>query len=171
MYNLKRLQGRFATDTFYADMKYLHGNTCCQVYSHKVGFYACYPKLNVKGGSLGEALDDFVHDFGVPEHVTFDCFQYQFGPNTKFNKNLRRYRIYHHISAPRRPNKNSDEGAIREIKSRFYRTMERKCVPKRIWDYLAVCICETGNLSVSSSRYARGRMALEIVTGETPDIS
>ena len=74
MYNIKRLLGRFATDTFYADMKYLHGNTCCQVYSHKVGFCACYPKLNAKEGSLGESLDDFVHDFGVPEHVTFDGF-------------------------------------------------------------------------------------------------
>ena len=74
MYNLKRLQGRFATDTFFADMKSLHGNTCCQLYSHKVGFASCYPKLNAKGGSLGETLDDFVHDFGVSDHLTFDGF-------------------------------------------------------------------------------------------------
>ena len=40
MYNLKHLQGHFATDTFYADIKYLHGNTCCRVNSHKVWFYA-----------------------------------------------------------------------------------------------------------------------------------
>ena len=49
--------------------------------------------------------------------------------------------------------------------------MERKRVPKRIWDYPEVWICETGNLSDSSSRYSRGRTALEIITGETPDIS
>ena len=49
--------------------------------------------------------------------------------------------------------------------------MGRMKVPKRIWDYLAVWVCETGNLSVSSSRYANGRTGLEMITGETPDIS
>ena len=32
MYNLKRIQGRFATNTLFADMKSLHATTCCQVY-------------------------------------------------------------------------------------------------------------------------------------------
>ena len=49
--------------------------------------------------------------------------------------------------------------------------LQRKNVPQRLWDYLLVWICETGNLSVSSSRYANGRTPLEIITGETPDIS
>ena len=49
--------------------------------------------------------------------------------------------------------------------------MYKKRAPKRIWDYGLVWICETGNLTVSSSRYAKGRTALEIITGETPDIS
>ena len=111
-------------------MKYLHGKTCCQVYSHKVGFYACHPKLNARGDNIRETLDDFVHDFGVPEHLAFDGFQSQVWGNMNFNNNLCRYRIDHHISAPRRPNKNSAEGSIREIKRRFYRTMESKRVPK-----------------------------------------
>ena len=63
MYNIKCLRGHFATDTFFADMKSLHGNTCCQIYLHKVGFAACYPKPNTKGDSLGKTLDDFVHEF------------------------------------------------------------------------------------------------------------
>ena len=40
-----------------------------------------------------------------------------------------------------------------------------------VWDYLAVWICETGKLYVSSERYAKDRTALKIFTGETPDIS
>ena len=40
MYRLKQLQGQFATDTFFDDMKSLHRNTYCQVYSHKSGFAA-----------------------------------------------------------------------------------------------------------------------------------
>ena len=99
MYNLKSLQGQFTTDTFYAGMKYLRGNTCCQVYSHKFGLSACHPKLNLRGASLGETLDGFVHNFGVPKHLTFDGFQTQVGGNRKLNKNLRRYRINHHIYA------------------------------------------------------------------------
>ena len=74
MYNLKRLQGHFSTNTLFADMKSLHAKTCCQVYLHKVRFAACYPKLNAKGDSLVETLDDFVHDFGSPEHLTFYGF-------------------------------------------------------------------------------------------------
>ena len=112
MYNLKILWGRLATDTFYSDMKYHHGNTCYQVYSHKVGFYDCLSNINAKGGSIGETLDEFVREFGVPEHLTFDVFQSQVVQNTKFKKNLRRYRIDHHISAPLRTNENSSEGAI-----------------------------------------------------------
>ena len=171
MYNVKRLRGRFATDTFYADMKSLHANTCCQIYSHKAGFQACYPKPNAKGDTLGETLDDFVHDFGAPEHLTFNGFSSQVGKNTKFHKGLRKYKIDYHVSAPRRPNENPAEDAIREVQRRFYRVKNRMKVPDRIWDYLAVWICETGNISVSSSRYADGRTSLEIITGETPDIS
>ena len=60
-------------------MKYLHGNTCCQLYSHKDGFSDCYPKLNERGDSLRKIIDDFVHDFGVLGHLTFDGFQPQVG--------------------------------------------------------------------------------------------
>ena len=69
-------------------MKSLHANNCFHVYSHKVDSAACYPKINEKGESLGETLDDFVHDFGAPEHLTSDGFQSQVGKNIMFFKNL-----------------------------------------------------------------------------------
>ena len=47
----------------------------------------------------------------------------------------------------------------------------KKKIPQRLWDYLILWICETNNLTVSSSKYANSRTALEIITGETPDIS
>ena len=49
--------------------------------------------------------------------------------------------------------------------------MTKKQVPRRLWDYGLVWTCETGNLCTSSSRYANKRTAIEIITGETPDIS
>ena len=82
MFKVKRLDGKFATDTFFSKTKSIHGNMCCEVLSHKVGFQACYPKINATGDSLGEALDDFVHDFGAPTHLTFDGHQSQVGKKT-----------------------------------------------------------------------------------------
>ena len=68
----------------------------------------------MRGGTVSKKkLDDFVHDFGVPENLTFSGFQSQVGQNTKFNKNLHKYRIDHHISAPRQSNENPAGGAIR----------------------------------------------------------
>ena len=119
-----------------------------------------------KGDEVGQTLFNFIHDYGAPEHITFDGAQVQVAKNTLFQ-----HVIDYHVSSPRRPNENSAEESIREIKRRWHRTMVRKKVPKRLWDYLIIWICETGNLSVSSSKYAHGRTALEIITGETPDIS
>jgi hypothetical protein len=171
MYNMKRLQGRFATDTFFSDIKSMHNDTCAQIYSHKTGFAVCYPMKSATGDSIGFSLQDFVHDFGVPEHLTFDGAQAQVGQYTRFMQNIRKYNIRHHVSSPRRPNENPAEAQIREVKKRWYRIMRKKNVPKRLWDYGIIWICETGNITVSSSRYANGRTPLEIMTGETPDIT
>ena len=171
MYNIKRIQGSFETKTLFADMKSLYANTCCQVYSHKAVFPAWYTKLNVKGYSLGEALDDYVHEFGSLEHLTFDGFQYQVSKNTKFFKNLHKYNIDHHVYVPRSPNQNPAEGTIREIKRCFYQVMQQMKLPKNVWDYQSVWICDTRNLSLTISRYAKGQTTLGITTGEIPDIS
>ena len=48
--------------------------------------------------------------------------------------------------------------------------MLKNKVPKILWDYGLIWIRETGNLSVSSSRYASDRTPLEYITVDTPDI-
>lgn len=171
MYKLKRLDAKFATDTLYGDIKSLKGNKYAQVYSHKCGFSAVYPIDAANGDKLGRSLRDFSHDFGVPEHLTMDGAMAQVGEHTLFSKTIREYEIKYHVSQPRRPNENPAEGCIRELKKRWYRIMMKRKVPRRLWDFIFVWISETGNLSVSSSHYAKGRTSLEIITGETPDIS
>ena len=49
--------------------------------------------------------------------------------------------------------------------------MRQRDVPERLWDFCFNWICETGSLSVSSSKYAKGRTPMEYISGETPDIS
>ena len=171
MYGVKRLQGKFSTDTLWAASKSLNQNKTAQIFSNKNGFPVCYPLKDATGDAIGDSLLDFIHDFGVPEHLTSDGASSQEGKNTKFAKGIRFHRIKQKISGPRRPNENPVESAIREIKRRWYRMMDKKCIPMRLWDNVLVWICETGNLTVSSSKYANGRTPVEMITGETPDIS
>ena len=51
------------------------------------------------------------------------------------------------------------------------RLMTRKRVHPRLWDHAIQWISEIGNVTVSTSRYAKGRASLEMITGETPDIT
>ena len=170
-YNIKRLEGDFSTDSLYADIKSLIGNKYAQIYSLRNGFTAIYPMESLSGDSIGYTLNDFSHDFGIPGKLKLDGFSSQVGKRTLMMKTMRENRIDYHISAPYSPNQTPAEGAIRETKKRWYRIMMKKRVPRRLWDFGLVWISETGNITVSSSRYANGRTPLEIVTGETPDIS
>ena len=86
-------------------------------------------------------------------------------------KFIREQQIQFHVSGPRRPNENPAESSIREAKRQWYRIMVKRNVPPRLWDYGMVWVCETRSMTVSSTRYANGRTPLEIITGETPDIS
>jgi hypothetical protein len=103
--------------------------------------------------------------------LTFDGASVQTGPKTRFMDAIRRYEIKYHVSGPRRPNENPAEQSIHEIKKRWYCIMLKKKVPPRLWDYGFVWVCETENLCANFSKYAEGRTPLEIITGETPDIS
>ena len=171
VFGVKRLNGKFATDTAYGKLKSLRGNVGCQLYSHKCGFKAAYPIQRVDGNHVGETLTQFINDFGAPEHLTFDGAAVQTGPKTRFMSAIRRYEIKYHVSGPRRPNENPAEQSIHEVKKRWYRVMLKKKVPPRLWDYGFNWVCEVDNLCANLSKYAEGRTPIEIITGETPDIS
>ena len=151
MYNIK-IDNKFATDTLYSDIKSLNQNIRAQIFSSKIG----YPIKDTESDTLSYMLKDFINDFGAPNKLTFDGAQAQVGQHTEFMKTIRRYEIKYHVSSPRRPNKNPAESSIREIKKQWCRIMRKKGVPPRIWDFGLVWICETGNITVSSSRYASG---------------
>ena len=83
MFGLKSLQAKFSTDTLYADCKSLSQNTCAQVFSTKFGFNTCYPLVGDTGELVGRTLNNFVHTWGIPEHITFDGNPNQCGRNTR----------------------------------------------------------------------------------------
>ena len=169
--NIRRLDDRFSTDTFFADTCSKGQNKCAQVFSTKAGFTAIYPLRDASADSIGQALNDFIHDYGVPTQLVFDGAASHVGHNTLFMKTVRKHDIRYHVSEPRRPNQNPAEGAIRELKRKWYRLMSRNQVHPRLWDHAISWLSEIGNMTVSTSRYANGRTSIEMITGETPDIT
>ena len=170
-FGVKRLSGKFSTDTLWGKTKSLRGNTCTQIYSHKCGFNSAYHMNKANNENVGHSLTSFISDFGAPEHLTYDGAAVQTGKHTLFQDTIKRHDIKHHVSGPRRPNENPVEGSIRDLKKKWYRLQAKKKVPNRLWDYGIDYICETSNLTTNSSRYSNGRVPLEHITGETPDIS
>ena len=104
---------------------------------------------NAKGDTIGYRLSEFCEKYGIPDHPTFDEAMSQTGLDTLFMKNIRRCEIKHHVSPPRRPNKNPAEGSIRDLKKQLYRIMMKKKVPQQLWDFILSWVCETGNVTVS----------------------
>jgi hypothetical protein len=93
VFAVKRLKGKFATDTAYGKLRSLRSNIGCQLYSHKCGFKVAYPIQKVDGDHVGDTLTQFISDFGVPEHLTFDGASVQTGPKTRFMSAIRKYEI------------------------------------------------------------------------------
>ena len=93
VFGVKRLKGKFSTDTAYGKLRSLRSNIGCQLYSHKCGFKAAYPIQKIDGNHVGDTLTQFISDYGAPEHLTFDGASVQTGPRTRFMDAIRRYEI------------------------------------------------------------------------------
>ena len=163
------LRGHFYTDTMDGRVKSFDGNQYAQVFATKEMFVVAYPMQSKS--SAGEGLRQFIHDYGRPEHLTFDGSREQCGKRTEFMKNVRKYSINYRVTEPDRPNHNAAEGVIREIRKKWFRVMVKRRVPRRLWDYGLRWVCEIQNLTSNSSRGLDGRCPLEQITGESVDIS
>ena len=57
-------------------------------------------------------------------------------------KQTRKNDIYFCVIEPDRHNQNPCEGVIREVRRKWFRTMIRNRVPRRLWDYGIQWVCE-----------------------------
>ncbi len=126
--------------------------------------------MSNKSGA-GDALRQFINEYGRPEKLTFDGSQEQCGRKTEFMSNVRKYSIDYHVTEPYRPNHNFAEGVICEIRRKWFRIMVQKNVPQRLWDYGLQWVCDIQNHTSNSSREVDRRCPLERITGETVDTS
>ena len=149
--------------------KSLEGNKYVQVFANTEFFSCIYPMHPKK--KAGDALRLFFQEFGVPERLTFDGSKEQSKPGTEFMKHIRTHSIDYHISEADLHNQNQAEGAIRELRCKWYCTIIRRRVPREMWDYGIIWVSETTSLTHSSAGKLEGAVPLTEVTGETSDIS
>ena len=112
-YNLKRLDGKFSTDTLYSTVRSLIGNTCSQLYTHKFGFSAPYHMPRTNDEHDEGSLSNFIHEYEIPAKLTFDGAIVQTGRNITFMSNVRKHKIDYHVSQSYTPNENQSEDGIR----------------------------------------------------------
>ena len=163
----RRLNTRMYSDTLFAKVTSLKGNTCAQVFTTSdIGFIRVHP-MNSKSHA-GEALQSLAEDVGIPGEIVVDGAAEQVGPKSTFMKTVNYLRTKVKQTKPYSPWQNQAESAIRELKKRWKHRMATKNIPRRLWDYGLVYESEV------MSRTARGedkRTGIERITGDTPDIS
>ena len=82
-------------------MASLHGNKASRIYSHKCGFKTAYHIGKVNNEQVGQSLNDFIFEFGVPSHLGYDGAAVQVGSITTFQDAIRKANIQYHVSGPR----------------------------------------------------------------------
>ena len=164
--NLTRLNTTFYSDTMFAKCTSLNGNAVAQVFTDGQGYYHAEPL--VSKAQAGEALDSFAATVGVPNVMVTDGAMEQTGPNSHFQKSLKRMGVLHKTTEPYSQWQNRAEAGIHDIKKKWSRRMIRKGVPRKLWDYGIVYECE---IMSRTAKGKAGRTGLERLTGNTTDIS
>jgi hypothetical protein len=132
------------------------------------GNYTSIHPLSSKS-KVGQALTEFTDDVGIPDSLMTDGAPETIGPGTEFMKEVSRLKIRMRRSEVRRSNQNhAAEREIGELKKRWRSRMLKKKVPTRLWYYGLVY--ESSILN-RIPRGSQQRTGLEMVTGQTPDIS
>ena len=102
---------------------------------------------------------------------TMDGAPVQVGGHATFQKLLRDHQIKNQTFSSQRPDQNPAEGAMLEVKRRWCWMQSKSSIPDQLADFGIQHTCETGILTANSSRCAKGRTLLELITGDAPDIS
>jgi hypothetical protein len=121
----------------------------------------------VSKGEASESLDHFVNDVGIPNELDYDGAGEQTGRRSKFEQLIWHYKISKHVIQPFSPWQNKSQSGIRIIKARWKWLMIKRKVPKGLWDFALVWIAQIYLRSANKD----GRTSVEIITGDTPDIS
>ena len=169
MYERLWICGAIDTDTMGGQHKSLDGNRYAQVFANDSFFAVSYPME--KKSSAGQALKQFIVEFGIPDWIICDGSGEQTGKSMEFATTVRKHGIDLHLMEPNRHNQFKVEGVIQELCKRWFQVMLKQRVPNRLWDYGICWVCEIMQHTASNSGCLQGRTPLEQLMGDTPDIS
>ena len=115
-----------SSDTLFAKVKSLQGNTCAHLYT--TGKYTkVYPMADKTADSVGETLLDLLNNVGLPKEMVTDLVPEMVGPHTSFWKELRRRGVPLQNSEKNRHEQNARvEGEIAQVKRRWKDLKVRK---------------------------------------------
>ena len=122
------IHGTIYTDTMNGRYKSLDGNKHAQIFANESFFATAYPMEHKS--STGQALKQFISDFGIPDKLVCDGAAEQVGKRTEFQSTVRKHAINLHVTEPHRHNRWKVEGVVWEIRKRWFRVMLNKKVPK-----------------------------------------
>ena len=111
----------------------MNGKIYAQVFANKAYFAKVYP-IDSKS-KVGDALKRFYQEFGVTEKLNFYGSKEQVYNGTTFMKEVCRQCIDYHIRELDLHNHNTVDGFIRELRRKWYHTMVKTRVPRKLWDY------------------------------------
>lgn len=162
---LRRLDTTMYTDTLFAKSRSLIGNTCAQLFYDPCGFMYVFPM--VSKGEAGESLNALTSDVGIPNRLVYDGAAEQVRPKSKFEKLHHHYHIMEHRTEPYSPWQNRAESGIWIVKNKWKHLMTSRSVPICLWDFALSWIYQI----YSTTSTKEGQTGMDIVTGDTPDIS
>ena len=163
------IRGTIYTDTMNGRYKSLDDNKHVQIFANESFFATAYPMEHKS--SAGQALKQFISDFGIPDKLVCDGAAEQVGKRTEFQSTVWKHAINLHVTEPHRHNQSKVEGIVQEIRKRWFCIMLKKKVPRRLWDYGVMWVCKVMQCTASTSGDLSGQTALEQLTGKTPEIS
>jgi len=163
--NVRRLNEKVYTDTFYASVPSVKGNKCAQIFSSSSGCVAIYPMK--RESQFPDILLEEIKSHGAPKQIVSDNANAEI--STKVKNVLNQYMIRQGTTEPHSPWQNRAERAIQSIKYTARRLMRENSAPANLWDYALVHAAHIHNRK--SMKRLGWRTPLEVREGETPDIS
>ena len=93
--------------------KSLDGDKHAQIFANESFFVT--PYLMEHKSNAGQALKQFISDFGILDKLVCDGAAEQVGKQTEFQSMVRKHAIDLHVTEPHRHNQSKVEGVVREI--------------------------------------------------------
>jgi transposase len=162
----KRLHHQVFNDTMIASVKYLRGNTCCEIYATDLRWSRAFPIAKILEV---QKTDLFLSRYGIPEVLVSDNHNAYLGGNIK--KKAKKAGVFFKLTDPYSPWQNSAEGEIREIKRLAGRWMVQTKSPRRLWDYTIELASIVQSHRVLDLIKLDNEVPETIMMGQTVDIS